>query len=97
MEGPPPSSRAPVAPVGGPDETGLAAVEAVHATYRGEIAKLKMQLVLYRQALLDHHIEPPNAEGEELLEMVRRCNAVISTTSEVVRLLGSSKEMTLGW
>ncbi len=81
----------------GPLEAEQAAVEAVHAAYRGEVAKLKMQLVVYRQALVDAGLEPPDRDGEELLELVRRCNAVVSSASEVIHMLGSAKELTLAW
>lgn len=73
-----------------------AAVDSVHATYRTEVARLKMQLVVYRQALEDHGIEPPDMEGADLLQMVRDANAVISTASEFVHHLGSSKELLHG-
>ncbi len=74
-----------------------ASAEAVALAYRGEVAKLKMQLVVYRQALLDAGIEPPDRDGEELLELVRRCNAVVTSASEVIHHLGSAKELTLAW
>ena len=74
-------------------EIAEASVDAVHATYRSEVAKLKMQLVLYRKALLDAGIEPPDHDGEELLAMLRDCNAVISTTATFVQHLGSAHEL----
>lgn len=77
-------------------DTEMATAQAIHATYRSEVAKLKMQLVLYRKALVEHGIEPPDREGEDLLEMVRDCNAVISTASAFITRLGSAKEM-LWW
>ena len=78
-------------------EHSTAMVESVTLGYRDKIAKLEMQLVLYRQALEDNGIEPPDREGEELLELLRRCTNVISSAGEVVAFLGSSKEMVVGW
>lgn len=74
-----------------------ALVQSVHDTYRGEVAKLKMQLVLYRKALLDAGIEPPDKSGEDLIELVNRCNAVVTTASDVISHLGSAKELGLDW
>jgi hypothetical protein len=74
-----------------------ALVESVHCAYREEVAQLKMQLVLYRRALVGAGIEPPDRSGEDLLELVRCCNAVVTTTSEVIHHLGSAKELELGW
>lgn len=80
-----------------PQETSSAAVEAVHATYRGEVAKLKMQLAIYRDTLLEHGIDPPDHEADDLLEIVKACNAVISTTSQFAVQLGTAKELLYGW
>lgn len=71
----------------------MVSVEAISQAYRGEIAKLKMELVLYRQTLLDNGIEPPNATGEDLLTMYNECRAVISTASNFVANLRSSQEL----
>lgn len=74
-----------------------AVADSIHANYRSEVAKLKMQLVLYRKALLEHGIEPPDAEGDDLLALVNDCNSVISTTSAFVQHLGAAKELLYGW
>lgn len=75
------------------NETEQAVADSVHAAYRGEVARLKMQLVLYRETLLEHGIDPPDRDGDDLLQMVRDCNAVISTASMFVHHLGSAKEL----
>lgn len=66
---------------------------AVHTSYGSEIAKLKMQLVKYRQALLDNGIEPPDAESKDLLEMWEVCRRVIGAAHECIANLGTSKEL----
>lgn len=71
----------------------VAAVEAVHATYRETMARMQMQLIVYRQTLIDHGIEPPDNTGEELMEMYHDCRAVITTASEFVGRLRSAKEL----
>jgi len=68
-------------------------LDAKETEHRVELAKLKMQLVLYRSTLEEHGIEPPNHDGAELLQMWRDSAAVISTASEFVIRLGSSKEL----
>jgi hypothetical protein len=72
-------------------------LEAVEMEHRAELAKVRMQLVVYRQVLEEHGIEPPDKDGAELLEMYRRCSAVISTASEFTAVLGSAKEMLVKW
>ena len=64
---------------------------------RLELAKRDMQLVRYRLALLEHGIEPPDADGEELLQMWRDCRHVISTASQFVMKLGTGKELLVDW
>lgn len=64
---------------------------------RMEQVKLQMQLVRYRDALEQAGIEPPDATGAELLAMWRDCRTVISTASEFVMRLGSSKELLVDW
>ena len=68
-------------------------IEAMSATHRIEMAKKAMQVALYREALEEAGIDPPDQDGDDLLELVRNCNAVISTASEFVHYLGTSKEM----
>lgn len=70
-----------------------AVLEAVHLSYGGEIAKLKMQLVKYREVLLENGIEPPDAEGEDLMRMWESCRAVISAAHLALSELGTSKEL----
>jgi len=74
-----------------------AIADSLHTSYRSEIARLKMQLVLYRKVLLDNGIEPPDREGEDLLDMVRECGTVVSTASAFVQHLGTAKELLYGW
>ena len=73
------------------------AFEAVTLEHRLELAKVRMQLVVYRECLEEHGIEPPDKDGAELLDMYRRCSAVISTASEFTASLGSAKEMLVKW
>lgn len=79
---------------------GLVPVELLEARveeYRLELAKRDMQIVRYRLVLEEHGIEPPDADGADLLEMWRDCRAVISTASEFVAKLGTSKELLADW
>lgn len=66
---------------------------AVHSSYGSEIAKLKMQLLVYREALTDNGIEPPDLEGEDLLRMWESCKAVIKAAHGALAELGTSKEL----
>lgn len=76
----------------------LEMLEGKEFEHRAELAKAQMQLVLYRQALVENGIEPPDRTGQELLAMWRDCTAVIWTASEFVGHLGSSKELlSLPW
>lgn len=68
-------------------------IEAMSVQYREEVAKLNMQLVLYRETLINHGIEPPDESGEELLKMWKDCRSVISTASHFVANLRSAKEL----
>jgi hypothetical protein len=71
--------------------------EARVLEHRLELAKRDMQLIRYRQVLIENGIEPPDAEGEELLQMWRDCRHVISTASQFVMKLGSAKELMVDW
>lgn len=70
-----------------------ALVEAREQEHKADVAKLRMQLVLYRQALLDAGIEPPDMDGEDLLELWRSHAAVVSTASQVLMSMGTAKEL----
>jgi len=70
-----------------------AMLEAKELEHRAELAKLKMQLTLYRSTLEEHGIEPPDRDGADLLQMWRDSAAVISTASAFVAQLGTSKEL----
>ena len=39
------------------------AFEALHLEHRLELAKLNMQLLKYHNLLIEHGIEPPDADG----------------------------------
>lgn len=65
----------------------------LHVTYGQEIAKLKMQVLRYREALVDAGIEPPDAEGKDLLDMWNACKAVVGAAHDCVAQLGTSKEL----
>ena len=68
-------------------------VEAMSYEYRAELAKLRMQLILYREALEEAGIEPPDRNDDELLQMWKNARAVISTASMFVADLRSAKEL----
>ena len=68
-------------------------LEAKDLEHRVELAKAHMLLVRYREVLEEHGIAPPDPTGEELLRMWRDCSAVITTASDFVATLGTSKEL----
>lgn len=68
-------------------------IEAMELEHRAELAKARMQVIRYRKALEDHGIEPPDADGDDFLQMWRDCSSVISTASDFVANLGSAKEL----
>lgn len=65
--------------------------------HRLEMAKMEMQLVRYRKVLIKNGIEPPDASGEELLAMWEDCRHVMTTASQFVMKLGTSKELLVDW
>lgn len=69
------------------------AVLPLHVSYGQEIAKLKMQLLLYREALIENGIDPPDGEGEDLMRMWESCKAVIKAAQGALAELGTSKEL----
>jgi hypothetical protein len=71
-------------------------LEAREMEHRLECARLQMQILVYREALLQAGVTPPDKEGQELLEMWQDCRAVISTANEFVAKLGSAKELLKG-
>lgn len=80
--------------------TAMVPVELLEARVeelRCELAKREMVIVRYRQALKDAGVDPPDLEGADLLQMWQDCRAVISTASEFVTRLGSSKELLDDW
>lgn len=68
-------------------------VEAMRSEHRKDLARLKMQVILYRRALQENGIEPPDRDDDELLEMWNDCRAVISTANHFVAQLRSAKEL----
>jgi len=76
-----------------PDEL----LEAQTLAHRAEVNKLAMQLLLYRTALEEAGIDPPDASAEDLLEMWRRCMAIVQHANEFVTGLGSAKELLEAW
>ncbi len=75
------------------DTAHIEAVTAMRAEHRRELAKLRMQLIAYRQALEAHGIEPPDHDDDDLMEMWRDCRAVISTASHFAANLRSAREL----
>ncbi len=68
-------------------------VFAVRIPLEREIEKLAMELVVYRKALIDAGIEPPNLSGADLLEMWEACRQVINAAHGCIAQLGTSKEL----
>jgi hypothetical protein len=71
-------------------------LEAKDLEHRVELAKAHMLVAVYRATLVEHGIEPPDPTGEDLLQMWRNASAVISSASEFVAHLGTSKELLSG-
>jgi hypothetical protein len=70
-----------------------ALLEAKELEHRVELAKARMLLICYRQALEENGIEPPDPSGDDLLQMWRDASAVISSASDFVARLGTAKEL----
>jgi len=68
-------------------------VETMIQEHRVELAKMELQLALYRGALEEAGIEPPDRAGAELLQMWRDASAVVRTTADFTARLGSAKEL----
>ena len=66
---------------------------ATLASEKIEHGKMAMQLIRYRQVLVDNGIEPPDESGEDLLAMWRDAAMVITTASDFVSQLGTSAEL----
>ena len=61
--------------------------------YRFEVAKMQMQLLEYRKALIAAGIDPPDKSGEDLEKLWNSCRNVVMAASELVATLGTSSEM----
>jgi hypothetical protein len=68
-------------------------LEAIQTAHRVEVGKLGMQLALYRAALEDAGIEPPDKDGEELLRLWRGAARVVTSASDFASDMGSAKEL----
>ncbi len=68
-------------------------LEARIADYRKTEAVLTMRLIRYGEALKAAGVEPPDDTEDELLQMWRNAQAVLTTASEFVAHLGSAKEL----
>jgi hypothetical protein len=88
-----PGERAVGAASSGPESV----LEAQAIAHRAEVNKLAMQLLLYRTALEQAGIDPPDASAEDLLEMWKRCMAIVQHANEFVSGLGSAKELLEAW
>ena len=75
------------------DELVMAASQSVHATYRTKINQLEAQLLLYRMALIDAGIEPPDAGGEDLVRIMELIQALTVASTDFVQFFGSGREM----
>lgn len=68
-------------------------IEAKELEHRVEVNRLKAKLALYRMALEDAGIQPPDGEAADVVQLWRDTAAVIDTTSTFVERLGSAKEL----
>ena len=93
----PTASPAPVVSLPNGGGTTSQVLEAQALAHRAEVNKLAMQLLLYRTALEEAGIDPPDASAEDLLEMWRRCMAIVQHANEFVTGLGSAKELLEAW
>ena len=80
-----------------PLETHERIVAAMEQHHRVDLSKLEMQLVLYRRALTEAGVRPPDTSGAELLKLVEDSKTVISTASRFAVELGSAKELLASW
>src|SRR5262249_43250374 len=67
--------------------------QAREVEHRTEMAKLRMQLIRYREALEAAGVAPPDMDGADLLELWRKCRSVVEAASECLAILGSSREL----
>ena len=72
-------------------------IEAMTLAHREEVAKLSMEVALYRATLEEHGIEPPNRSGADLLRMWRRCMELVGHATNFAHQLGSEKELLEVW
>jgi len=77
-------------------ELAQATAEAVALSYRKKINELEAQLLLYRKALIDAGIDPPDRESDDLMELMRRIAALTEASTDFVDFFGSGKEMWSG-
>lgn len=75
------------------DPVEQAFAEAVRLQLGEEIARLRMQLVTYREFIESHGLTPPDHNGDDLLQMWRSCRNVIRAAQECTANLGTSKEL----
>lgn len=71
-------------------------VEAMRHEHRLEVGRLRMQLLLYRDALVQAGLEPPDRDGEELLAMLEAARGVLAAAGGFVAGLASAKELLSG-
>jgi hypothetical protein len=69
------------------------AFQALINEHRVEMAKLRMQLIVYREMLISHGIEPPDRDDDELMQLYERARTVVSSASIFVAGLKSEKEL----
>jgi len=72
-------------------------LEAVEKEHRAEVGKLKLQLVVYRRALVDAGVDPPDMDGDDLLQLWQSYADVARATGDFVVKLGPAKEMLDRW
>jgi hypothetical protein len=69
------------------------AFQALINEHRVEMAKLRMQLIIYRETLISHGIEPPDRDDDELMQLYERARIVVSSASSFVAGMKSEKEL----
>ncbi len=73
-----------------PDFDFLAVQRRLH---QDEVAKLVMEIIVLREALVAAGVEPPETTGDDLLKLWRSCQVVVDAASKLVSTLGTSAEL----
>lgn len=74
------------------DEAARASAEAVHAAYRSKINELEARVLLYRRALAENGIDPPDAPAGDLLRLMSLIAALTEASTDFADFFGSGRE-----